>query len=573
MEKLSERIGWKFSLQTIGTIFIVIGVFFIGLFSMMGLSNTYSCEEWNDNWTIQVAGEKYEDQSIRDFKIEEVGIGDSVILENTISEDLGEGQISIAFYTYQSTVEVYVRDELIYEYGQDYYQEGSIVPTNLNIIDFGAGFEGEELRIEITATASYSYRYIERIYIGPTVEIFSFLMNMKFVSVYSSFFIISVSILSIGLALTLYVKKMKGGKTLTIGFFLLMLGSWLACNSRIILLFNENELFVTYLEYILFYIFVIPLLFYFWDYVKNNKIERIIWKSIIGVNISMFIISLILNQTGVFFFPEMLPIFHIFYILIVAFIIYLIVKRWVKKKANKSDLLLSIGFFCFAFGAFIGIAFSELGGLNSIAPLSSSSILPLTSVVLTLFLIGSYFLSIIDYLYEKGEYDSLTKLAYVDFLTNISNRPSAVKFMEDLDSKKEVYSVVSIDVNNLKRVNDELGHYYGDKLLKNLGFLLSEYFSKFGSVARMGGDEFLVVLKNIGMEESKKMMEGFNEKITDFNSQKDAKFEISISYGIASIEENSQYTNKDVYTISDNRMYEMKEEYHKRYPRCKSDKK
>lgn len=567
MDIEKRKIQWKVTLQTVATIFIVVGIFFSVLFMVLGSENIYSCEEWNDDWTIEVDDTIYDDQSIEDFSMDEVAPGDSVILTNTLSSSFDNIHTSIAFYTYQSTVTAYVDGTVIYNYGQDYYEEGTLVPTNLNIIDLSEDFEGKEIKIEIMATSTYSYRYVERIYIGPSIEMFSYLINIKFVSIFSSFFIISVGILSIGLALTLRGKKLPSMKTITIGVFLLMLGLWLSCNSRIILLVNKNEIFDTYLEYVVFYTFVIPLSLYFWNYAKKRKMDRNIWKTLFGLNIILFIVATILNVTNVLYYPELLPYFHIFYMTYVVYFVYLIVKKIVKKEADRSDKLLSVGFIVFSLGSVLGILFSEFGGMNAITPLSSNSVLPITSVVLTLFMIGSYFLSIIDYLYEKGEYDQLTKLAYVDFLTNISNRSTAVKYMEDLDAGHVMYSVISIDVNNLKVVNDTLGHAAGDKLLVNLSLLLQERFGKYGCVARMGGDEFFVVLKKVDSKATLEIIKDFMDDLRSFNSQKDSAFEISISYGCASTEENEKYNNHDVYILSDNRMYKMKDLFHKVYSR------
>ncbi|MFA6796147.1 MAG: diguanylate cyclase [Bacilli bacterium] len=562
--KQNEKSGrWKFSLHIISTVFIVIAVFFVALFSIMGLHNTYTCREWNDNWTISVEDTTFENQSINEFHLGEVEPGDTVVLENTIPLDYNNEQISVAFYTYQSTVKAYVDEELVYEYGQDFNEDDKLVPTNLNFIDLGNDVEGMKLRLEITATTTYSYRYIERVYLGPSVEIYSYLINLKFVPIFSSFFIISVGIISIGLALTLYGKKMPGTKTITIGSFLILLGLWISCNSRVILLFNENEVFNTYLEYVTFYIFAIPLMLYFWDYVKENKKDKNLWKIFFFSNIALFLIATILNVSGVFYYPEFLPIFHVFYILIVIFIANVLIKQWARKENTKSDSLLSIGFLIFGFGAFLGILMSELGGFNFIEPLSSSAVLPLSSVLLTIFMIGSYFFSTIEYLYEKGEYDSLTKLAYIDFLTDLSNRTTAVKYMEELDEKKSIFTLIAIDVNNLKIVNDTLGHTAGDQLLINLSYLLKRNFEKYGKVARMGGDEFLVIMEDTNKNVAKNKMDKFLVELDKFNNRPEKKYTISLSYGIASTDEKDGLNSHDIYVLSDKRMYKMKQEYHK----------
>ena len=65
---------------------------------------------------------------------------------------------------------------------------------------------------------------------------------------------------------------------------------------------------------------------------------------------------------------------------------------------------------------------------------------------------------------------------------------------EDLDRSREDYCLVSVDVNGLKDTNDRLGHAAGDQLLRDYATALKANFGDEELCARMGGDEFLVVM-------------------------------------------------------------------------------
>lgn len=62
--------------------------------------------------------------------------------------------------------------------------------------------------------------------------------------------------------------------------------------------------------------------------------------------------------------------------------------------------------------------------------------------------------------------------------------------------------MVYLDVNDLKKVNDNLGHEYGDKLLKSAAKIISESFGAFGKSYRIGGDEFCVLMSGENIEEN-----------------------------------------------------------------------
>jgi len=135
--------------------------------------------------------------------------------------------------------------------------------------------------------------------------------------------------------------------------------------------------------------------------------------------------------------------------------------------------------------------------------------------------------------------------------------------MEELDEKKSIFTLIAIDVNNLKIVNDTLGHTAGDQLLINLSYLLKRNFEKYGKVARMGGDEFLVIMEDTNKNVAKNKMDKFLVELDKFNNRPEKKYTISLSYGIASTDEKDGLNSHDIYVLSDKRMYKMKQEYHK----------
>lgn len=92
-------------------------------------------------------------------------------------------------------------------------------------------------------------------------------------------------------------------------------------------------------------------------------------------------------------------------------------------------------------------------------------------------------------------------MAYYDYLTKLPNRflfedrvNRAIKSAKEND---EILSVIFIDLDNFKVINDTMGHSSGDYLLKKVGDSLSEIFQEKGIVSRSGGDEFMIMLNNI----------------------------------------------------------------------------
>ena len=95
--------------------------------------------------------------------------------------------------------------------------------------------------------------------------------------------------------------------------------------------------------------------------------------------------------------------------------------------------------------------------------------------------------NIIDFCAEAG-----SRLAYIDYLTNIYNRNALERDLDKQQEKEGIYYFIA-DLNNLKIVNDTIGHSAGDKLLQDFARLLTDAAGDAGRVYRQGGDEFAVL--------------------------------------------------------------------------------
>lgn len=110
---------------------------------------------------------------------------------------------------------------------------------------------------------------------------------------------------------------------------------------------------------------------------------------------------------------------------------------------------------------------------------------------------------------------TITRLSFEDSLTGLPNRRF---FFSELDAVKEAadcdgaaFTVVYLDMNGLKVVNDTLGHAAGDQALKSVGKLLKQHIDRPAFAARLGGDEFAAVYPAIGISESQAVIQQLRE--------------------------------------------------------------
>lgn len=154
------------------------------------------------------------------------------------------------------------------------------------------------------------------------------------------------------------------------------------------------------------------------------------------------------------------------------------------------------------------------------------------------------------------------ELSLRDELTGLYNRRGFIALgrqsMNLANRDKERVSALFIDVDNLKRVNDDLGHDAGSELLKEMARLLQRTFRATDVIGRIGGDEFVVVAKADGMMMTHTLsrLEALVERE---NKKLGRQYEIAFSSGITTTISPSE-TLEDLVDRADARMYEAKRE-------------
>jgi diguanylate cyclase (GGDEF)-like protein len=149
--------------------------------------------------------------------------------------------------------------------------------------------------------------------------------------------------------------------------------------------------------------------------------------------------------------------------------------------------------------------------------------------------------------------------AYNDPVTGLYNRTFFEEEMSRINENLTQYmpvSILSIDIDGLKVINDTLGHKAGDDLLKNAASIISDALGENATVARIGGDEFGVILVNTGYDLAIEKKNKIIELMEQFNSANNF-VPVSMSIGAAAFNE-MDIDIYDTFKRSDDRMYKDK---------------
>ena len=158
--------------------------------------------------------------------------------------------------------------------------------------------------------------------------------------------------------------------------------------------------------------------------------------------------------------------------------------------------------------------------------------------------------------------EKLEKISVIDELTKLNNRRF---FMSELEKKiynwqryQEPFSLIYLDADKFKSVNDNYGHDIGDYVLKWISNFLQHNIRKTDIACRLGGDEFVVICQRCGRNEAIHVGKKIYVKCKNENNEEIVKYwKPSLSIGIASVDE-SIHSVEDMVRRADSAMYQSK---------------
>ncbi len=143
-------------------------------------------------------------------------------------------------------------------------------------------------------------------------------------------------------------------------------------------------------------------------------------------------------------------------------------------------------------------------------------------------------------------------ISYKDPLLDIYNR----RILKDIANKDYEGTLLYLDLDNFKSVNDKYGHDMGDRLLKKFVSTVKGLLRSEDIILRYGGDEFIIYLRNTDIETAEKIAQRIREKI----KEEFLDYGVTVSIGVVELEENATIYEK--ISEADKKMYEEKRRKH-----------
>lgn len=485
--------------------------------------------------------------------------------ETSIYYKLPQRFTNISFLCFRSkniNYQVYVDGKLRYEP----YHEDNIVymksqGTRWNFIPLLSNDAGKMVEIRFMIVYENATACIDHAVIGLASRQLLDIVAEKAVAAITAGLIIVMGLVLMVLDIPVNMQKEKNHELLYLGVFAVTIGAWCFTETNLLQLFFGDSRMIQLLSCGLIPLFTIPLMLYL-DASFEQKPEKLI-RVICFLSALQFVVCTVLHFLGIADYHETLTLAHIILILAAAILFYSGARnsfKFLGEQENRTyQFARGIGLISIAVTAAIDVFryYLKAGGDNAM-------FIRFGLLIWIICFGGSSMKRTIEAVRKGAHVDFVSQLAYMDGLTGIGNRTAFQEKMEDLEKRKQEeggIGIIIFDVNNLKWVNDTLGHSEGDQMIKKGAETINQAFAQEkGDCYRIGGDEFVVFI--LGEQIAERCGQAIGrvlEELHTYNSGQNRGYELNIASGYAVYDEScAEKTLAELFEIADARMYENK---------------
>lgn len=482
--------------------------------------------EWMDEY-----GDTMDFSKIDDY----AGTGEEAIrVFYPIPKDM-RGTQGLVFRSKNVYVKGYIGERLVYETDMAEAPFDMNSPgTRWNVIHLADKEAGKQLELRIVQAYQDGRARVDNLYLGDWAALLLFVIQSKAFGLFVGILILFAGFLCMVADVLLNVRNRKRDRSLFhLGLFATLAALWCLIETNVFQLFVNNIRLLQLVDNMLLVMGALPLFFYMEEtyHIFKNKVIRVLC----AADIIYMLIATALHAVGYRDYHQTLngAVFNygLVSLLLGGYMVHDIIHRKKERKESFYLRIQTIGITCLCGGIFIDfLRYLRMDVLDR-------ALIIRVGLLLFIICFGSGNMYRLYELVKQGyQTETISKLAYVDGLTEVGNRTAYIERKEELLAIGENFglAIAMFDVNNLKKVNDSLGHSAGDELIKVSARIIQDSFGSLGPVYRIGGDEFVVLFQSEHPESSyEKAKKEFIPQVERSNAKGIYPFEISIAHGYA----------------------------------------
>ena len=556
----------KITFAVIGLIliaFILTIIFFRS--SIINQPKRYPLYEIDGNWSIKKNGEPVEETVLNGMSTPGVKPGETWELQTQLPDEKVNGA-ALYFHTLQAVVHVNLDGEEIFSFGEERYKEHLLLKRGICLVCLPEGYEGKTITISFTASEPLAFNGLGPVLFGNEAELMLHFMELRRVALFFGIFLCLYALFQI-LCLPVLLSGSRNVATPLVGSVLsLDMGLYILCYYYLFGTFTNLPTFNTLLEYIVLYL--MPLCFSIYLYtVLEGRLKKL-YLQFIQIDAALIVAAIALHVLNMVHITLYLQLF--FVLTFAESVPYLIgARRIIRGQQELSSDHLNyvarqIVYFGFAIYLVCSLldtaSFTYAKYIGGAEPEHGIPFFTTGAVIFSLSVTVQYFLQGIAHLQADVTRSRLEERAYTDALTGLANRTRCELEMQEM-SITDPFVIISMDVDNLKTVNDTYGHAEGDRLLSTFADILKQVFGDTYLIGRMGGDEFVVIMTGSQRTLVEAKLSELQRALFEVNLKEEV-FRLDVSYGYADNRETHLGRRvRDIYMLADRRMYDFK---HKR---------
>lgn len=539
---------------------IICITYILTILFVAGLSNWHNYNEMllDDQISVEIIRTDGGVEQYDGNKFAMLNRGDKMIATITIPASYEAEDPALCFHVYNCVISLSFEGQEFYRFGDELAAAGTHIGTVYESVLIPEEAIGSTVFMECVACENQAMNQLTDVTImnatdsakAPIVnDLFALMMFGT---------ILMVSCLVLLMLLFSNVRNKMVHMGIWIALFSMLLSLYILSSRGLLNVLINSPRTTANLEYVSLFALPIPFGLYFFEMYSKSKIKKLLG-ALVAFYSLFFALCTVLNYTTVnYHYCRFLVPLHVTMVLgILLYVALPFIKTNGEEMGNWSKII-SYGVVVLLTVGLVDVLRFNLNQYSDFI-VFKLTLLPMGMIVMIASLLMGTMMHIINRFKEKEEKRQLERLAYLDIMTGLANRTKCYAYIDEMKARDaKEFTIVFIDLNRLKFINDKYGHELGDEYIKLAASIMQKCFADADVISRFGGDEFVVLFDKKCDESTDALMARFQTEVENLNKEHTFPFNVQAACGAVVSTKQSPLEIEHAISMADKVMYENK---------------
>lgn len=491
-------------------------------------------------------------------KFDMLNRGDKMIATINIPANYVVEDPALCFHVYNCAFSLSYEGEEFYRFGDAPVASGDHIGTVFESVMIPEDAIGGTIILECVANENQAMNQLTDVTImNATDSAKAPLINNLFeMLMFGTILMVACLVLLMLLFTNVREKMVRMG--IWIALFSLLLSLYILSSRGLLNVLINSPRTTANLEYISLFALPIPFSLYFFEMYNKSKIKKLLG-ALVAFYSLFFALCTVLNYTTVnYHYCRFLVALHVAMVFgILVYVVLPFVKTKDVEMENRSKII-SYGVVVLLAVGLVDVLRFNLNQYSDFIAFKLT-LLPMGMIVMIVSLLLGTMMQMVNRFKEKEEKRQLERLAYLDIMTGLANRTKCYAYIDEMKARDaKEFTIVFIDLNRLKFINDKYGHEFGDEYIKLAASIMQKCFADADVISRFGGDEFVVLFDKKCDESADTLMQRFQTEVENLNKEHSFPFSVQAACGAVVSTKEAPLEIESAISMADKVMYENK---------------